>query len=185
MKHRLLFLGRIRIVHIFMQKHVLQLTFPLGLESTIALIGRRIVESTEEHIPNGQIGKVLVMFTTLVMDAVHLGTLEKIADPAGSLDVHVIKVFTEGSIEKTPGSRLDRKTEKEIIDGPDDERVDDDLAWMLVEGGDGLDTARAMVYLMKGQPEKIHVVTQAVPPVKKQGHYDVAEKTTYKIGDTG
>ncbi len=161
-----------------MQKHVLQLAFTLGPKATIALVGSRIVESTEEHIPNGQIGKVLVMFTALMMDAVHLGTLEKIADPTGSLDVHVVKVFTEGSIEKTPGSRFNGKTEKEIIDGTDDERVNDDLAWMLVERGDGLDATGAMMHLMKSQPEKIHVVTQTVPPIKKQGHDDVAEKTT-------
>jgi hypothetical protein len=116
---------------------------------------------------------------------VHLGTLEKIADPAGSLDVHVVKVFSEGSIEETPGSRFNGKTEKEIIDGSDDERVNDDLAWMLVERGDGLDTTGAMMYLMKSKPKKIHVVTQTVPPIKKQGHNDIAEKTTYKIVDTG
>ena len=40
---------------------------------------------------------------------------------------------------------------------------------MLVERGDGLDATGAMMYLMKSQPEKIHVVTQTVPPVKKQG----------------
>ena len=73
------------------------------------------------------------MLSPLMMNPVHFRTLEKIADPAGSFDVHVVKVFTEGSIEQAPGPGFDRKTEQEEVDGPDHERVNDDLCRMLVE----------------------------------------------------
>ena len=56
---------------------------------------------------------------------------------------------------------------------------------MLVERGDGLDTTGTMMNLMKGQPEKIDVVTQTVPPVEKQGHGKVAKQATEEIGYSG
>ena len=55
----------------------------------------------------------------LVMDAVHLRALEEIADPSGSFDVHVIEVFTKGSVEQAPGSGFYRKTKQKKIDCPD------------------------------------------------------------------
>ena len=67
----------------------------------------------------------------------------------------MIKVFTKRSIDQTPSTGFDRKTEKKKIDGADHEGVDDNLARMLVERSDGLDTTGTMMNLMKGQPEKI------------------------------
>ena len=54
-----------------------------------------VFESAEKHIPNGKVGEILVMFSTLMVNPVHLGTLKKIADPTGGFNVHVIKVFTK------------------------------------------------------------------------------------------
>tara|TARA_Y100000589_G_C27064873_1_gene592893 strand:+ start:476 stop:1015 length:540 start_codon:yes stop_codon:yes gene_type:complete len=177
-EHLLSVLGGEGIVDVPVKEHLFEFSFALGPKAAFPVIGRRVFESAEEHIPNGKVGEILVMFSTLMVNPVHLGTLEKIADPTGSLDVHVVKVFTKRSIDQAPSTGFDRKTEKKKIDGADHEGIDDNLARMLVERGDGLDTTRAMMNLMKGQPKKIHVVTQTVPPVEKQGHDKVAKKPT-------
>jgi len=173
-EHGLVAPGRERIIDVLGKEHLLELPFPLGPEATFPVIGRRVFESPEEHIPNRKIGEILVMPTPLVMDAMHFRALEKIADPAGSPDVHMVKVFPKGSIEQAPGPSFYRKTEQEIIDCPDNQGIDDDLARVLVKGGDGLDTAGAMMNLMEGQPEEVHVMAQPVPPIEQQGHHQIA-----------
>ena len=173
------------VVDVPVEEHLFELSFAFGPEAAFPVIRRRVFESAEKHIPNGEVGEILVMFSTLMVNPVHLGTLEKKADPTGGFNVHVIKVSTKRSIDQAPSTGFDRKTEKKEIDGADHEGVDDDLAGVLVERGDGLDTTGTMMNLMKGQPEKIDVVTQTVPPVEKQSDREVAEETTEEIGYSG
>ena len=121
------------VVNVLVKEHILELAFAFGPEAALPVIRRWVFESAEKHIPNGEVREIFVMLVTLVMDAVHFRTLEKITDPAGGSDVHVVEVFTEGSIEQAPGAGFDRKTEQEEVDGADHERVNDDLCRMLVE----------------------------------------------------
>jgi predicted metal-dependent hydrolase len=103
-----------------------------------------------------------------VVNAMHLGALEEVADPARSLDIRMIEEFARCCTKRINCTCLQVQTQECINQEASDNRVHDHLERVLVERGDHLDALRAMVNLMEREPQKVDAMSPAMPPVKDE-----------------
>src|SRR6476620_10982351 len=104
------------------------------------------------------------MAGVFMVNAMHLGALEEVANPARSLDICVVEEFARCCAKRVNCPCLQVQTQECINQQASDYRVHDHLERMLVEGGNHLDALRAMVNLMEREPEKVDAMSPAMPP---------------------
>lgn len=79
----------------FLGKHVDEPLFLVGIEAAGVHPLLWILVGAEQHVSPGDIAEVVLVGGVLVMDAVHLRTLEHEADPAGRAHVGVMEELAE------------------------------------------------------------------------------------------
>ena len=83
-------------MHVAKRDHVFETIFPPILIAATSAEFCRVFESAKEHVPNRQIREVVGVITELMMNAMGLRALEKVADPRRRLDVPVVEELAGG-----------------------------------------------------------------------------------------
>lgn len=109
------------------------------------------------------------MTVALVVDAVHLRALEQVAEDVRGAQVRVVEHLAERSEHDVVGAGLDADAHHHVGDEAAQQRVEDHLGRMLVEGGEYLDALRRVVQLVEQPPERVVGVARAMPPVGDEG----------------
>lgn len=97
-----------------------------------------------------------------MVNAVHLRTLEEVANPLGRANTRVVKKFTERCARRIDGAGLYGQAQKSVNECAADERIYYHLTGMFVERGDQLDPLGAVMDLVEQAPQHIILVA---PPV--------------------
>src|SRR5688572_22604951 len=77
------------------EQHAQQLSFALAAEPAFARTVARVVEGSEQDVPQRQVGKIVAVMADLVMPAMAFRTLEQEAQPPGRTQVAVIDELGE------------------------------------------------------------------------------------------
>lgn len=110
------------------------------------------------------------------MNAVGLGTLDEVADPARGADVPMVKIFRDGGESGVEGAGDRIAAENEIDQGGADEGVDENFQRVLVEAGEEFDAGGAVMELVAEPPEEGGFVADAVPPVVNKGGDEIGDQ---------
>ena len=95
-----------------------------------------------------------------------LGPLKKVANPMGSAQVAVIEKLTQCRkyVEPCRSGRRDTKKRKQKCAGK--YRIESDLNGVFIEGGQDFNSRGTVVNLMENSPQKVEVVSSAMPPIE-------------------
>jgi hypothetical protein len=76
-------------------EHVLEAIFPPRFVTALAAKFCRVFEGAEEHVPNGQVGKVIGVMSKLMVNAMGFRSLEKVTEPSRRFDIPMIEEFAD------------------------------------------------------------------------------------------
>ena len=108
--------------------------------------------SPEQHVPPNNVTIIIYMPLILMMNAVHLWPLEKIANPAGRPDPRMIEKFTDGRAKGIYPARHQIQTQYGVNQNTANERVHNHFQRVFIEGCDHLYPLRTVVNLVKYSP---------------------------------
>jgi hypothetical protein len=165
-------------MHVFVRQHGQQPLFLRRVESTRVDPFLRILVRAKEHVPPGDVTVVVLVTVVLMVDSMHFRALEEIADPAGRLNVGVIEELTERGAQRVYRSRLEREAQERVDEKTANDRIDDHLARMFVEGSDDFQPLRAVMDLMKTEPEQAVLMAPSMPPIEDEGCDEVSDQAT-------
>jgi hypothetical protein len=137
-----------RRVHIAKREHVVKAIFPPILVAATSAKLCRVLESSEKHVPDRQVGEVVCVMAKLMVHAVRLWPLEKVTEPLRCFDVPVVKEFSHCDQQRVIRGGHNITAKERVNDQTADERVETDLDWMLVKAGQDLKSARGVMNLV-------------------------------------
>src|SRR5258708_7262929 len=111
----------------------------------------------------------------LVVDAMHFRTLEEVAHPVRRLHVRVIKKLSCRAAESEYRSTLQIKPKQRVDKQTADDRIGGHFLGVFVERGDHFDTLRAVMDLVKAQPEEVDAMAPAMPPIENERPGEVGQ----------
>jgi hypothetical protein len=132
------------------------------------------VKSTEQDVPDRQIGVVAVVNAALVVNAVALRPLHKVAKPTGRAHIPVVEQLHDAADRDRDSRRLGREAEHEEQERSPENRVGGDLERVLVEARCHLDPRGAVMDLVEQAPQQRDFMTGAMPPVIRECNGEVA-----------
>jgi hypothetical protein len=104
----------------------------------------------------------------LMMNPVRFRSLKKVPKPAWRLNVPMIKHFTRGNEERVVAGRSQIASEDPENNQARDNRVNENLDRMFVEGGEHLHPSRRVMDLMHGAPQELRFMAISMPPIKDE-----------------
>lgn len=156
-------------MHVAEQQHVDELLLLVAGEALRLVDAAGVLVGAEQHVPDREVAVVALVTVALVVDAVHLRALEQVAEDVRGAQVRVVEHLAERGEHDVVGAGLDADAHHHVGDEAAQQRVEDHLGRMLVEGGEYLDALRRVVQLVEQPPERVVGVARAMPPVGDEG----------------
>ena len=147
------------------QQHVFKAIFAPGFVAAATLEHLRVPERSEKHVPDWQIGKIIGVMSELMMNAMRFRSLKDKSEPLRRIDVPVIKKFPNRDQNRVVGGCIHTYSKQGEKDQAAKERIDPDLDGVFVEAGNNFEPTSGMMNLVKRSPEKLRLVSVAMPPV--------------------
>ena len=107
--------------------------------------------------------------------------LNEVTHPVRGLDIGVVEKLTQRSEEAVPGRCPHRSAHEHKYDGGREHRIDRNFQGMLIERGQGFNSAGTVVNLVKDSPEKIYRMPCPMPPIEEEGAYEPAYEALRNI----
>jgi len=149
-------------------EHGNQLLFLCRIEPTPALKTLWILICTEQHVPPGYVPVIVFVALVLVVDAMHLWSLKKIAHPVRRFDIRVVKELSHCAAEGEHRSALKTKPQEAIDKQTANDRICNHFQGMFVKRSDHFDTLWAVMDLVEAEPQEVNPMTPAVPPIEDE-----------------
>ncbi|MEN3368612.1 MAG: hypothetical protein V7609_755 [Verrucomicrobiota bacterium] len=163
-------------MHIAKSEHVVKAIFPPIFVAAASAKLCRVLEGAEEHVPDRQVREIVGVMTKLMMNAMRLRPLEKVADPGRRLDVPMIEELADCDEQRVVTRGSDVTAEERIDDHAADNGIEPDLHRVLIEAGQDLKPTRRVVNLMQCAPQKSRFVPIAMPPVEYEGGENINDR---------
>lgn len=156
-------------MNVFKQKHVEKAIFFVIAKALRCEVFLGIFKSSEQHVPNWEVAVIALMTITLVMNPVHLWTLEKVAKEVRGSDIGVVEHLTQRREHHIVDTRLNTDAQQHVGHRTAQYGVEDHFRRMLIERGEDFNPLRGVVNLVKQAPQGIVGVAEAMPPVSNEG----------------